>query len=204
MINLIGHVKYVTGVAVSGGPDSMAALSFIGRHSTITAYYFDHKTEHGTEAKEFIKDYCNQNKLNLICGEIKTTKPSDLSWEEFWRLERYKFLNSFEQIIATAHHLDDAVETYIFGCAHGREKFISYEFRNVVRPFLLTPKQELINWCLRHSIPYLQDPSNENTDYTRNQIRLNVLPALLKVNPGLHTVVKKKYQQLYTDQRGLE
>lgn len=195
MIKLLGKISCITGIAVSGGPDSMAALDFVFRNRPeTTAFYFNHNTVHGQKAEEFVKDYCSERKIKLITGKILTDKESHQSWEEYWRVERYNFLNQFQNhVIATAHHLDDAIETYIFGCAHGKPKYINYRYNNVVRPFLLSRKVDLIGWCVRHKVSYLTDPSNSDPSYTRNQIRLNVIPELLKVNPGLAKTVKKMY-----------
>jgi len=192
------------GVAVSGGQDSMAALSFVrNANKNIVAYYFDHGTDHGAEAKTFIKDYCEKNNVSLVVGTISAEKSADQSWEEFWRIERYKFLHSFtSQNIATAHHLDDAAETYLWGCLHGNPRRIHCRqpgengaLTNIVRPFLLTPKKDLEEWCHRKQVPFIQDPSNFDTSYTRNRIRHNIMPEALKVNPGLLTVVRKQIEK---------
>lgn len=192
MIRLVSGGPRITGVALSGGPDSMALLSFIGAHQNITAFYFDHGTKHGQEAKQFVSDYCHAKGISLVVGQIANSKTSDLSWEEYWRNERYAFLNAqIDQTIATAHHLNDVAETYLWGCIHGKPKFINYQIKNIVRPFLLTPKTELLSWCNRKQVPYIIDPSNEDTKYTRNRIRQNILPQVDFVNPGFLTVVKK-------------
>lgn len=205
MIQLIrGVFKNLHGVAVSGGQDSMAALSFVrNAHKTVVAYYFDHGTVHGAEAKEFIQDFCANNAIPLVVGKLVGDKPSDLSWEEFWRIERYKFLHSFKNLnIATAHHLNDAAETYLWGCLHGNPRRIhcrqpgeNGQLTNIVRPFLLTPKKDLEEWCERKNVPFITDPSNADTDYTRNRIRHNIMPEALKVNPGLLAVVRKQIQK---------
>lgn len=199
MIRLFGPVKKITAVAVSGGPDSMAALTFLGRtHPDLTAFYFHHGTEHGEIAHAFVKDFCNQKGIRLIIGHLTSEKPDGDSWEEFWRNQRYTFLHSQKNhLIATAQHLDDVAETYLWSCLHGQARFIHYcqpgpnGPTNIIRPFLLTTKRDLLDWCQRHQIPYLLDPSNEDTSYARNRIRHKLMPEALQINPGLLTVVKK-------------
>jgi tRNA(Ile)-lysidine synthase TilS/MesJ len=56
---------------------------------------------------------------------------------------------------------------------------------------MMTKKSELMDWCCRHSVPYVHDKSNEDTKYARNRIRNNIIPEALAVNPGLHKVVGK-------------
>jgi len=198
MIRLVGPIKGITAVAVSGGPDSMAALSFIqNANPNIAAIYFDHKTEHGKEAKTFLQSYCESNNITLVIGELAQTKPKQDSWEEFWRTQRYHFLHSLkDHLIATAHHLNDVAETYLWGCAHGTFRFIHYRQpsnnkTNIIRPFLLTPKTKLLAWCHRHSIPYIKDGSNNNLKFTRNRIRHKILPEIEQINPGFLTTITK-------------
>lgn len=177
----------------------MALLSFVrNSNPKITAAYFDHGTPHGKEALEFIRTYCSNSHIQLVVGEIKTSKPAELSPEEHWREERYNFLWSLHGKVATAHHLNDVAETYIWGCAHGDAKLIYYrqlhhgKMTNVIRPFLTTEKDELVGWCNRHHIPYVIDPSNGDNKYTRNRIRNQIVPEMLKVNPGFLGMVKNR------------
>lgn len=180
----------------------MAALSFLSNHRpSLTAIYFHHETEHGEIAHQFINNYCNQHRIPLIVGRLKADRMPKESQEEFWRNQRYTFLHNQPHLIATAHHLDDAAETYLWGCIHGQPRFIHYQQpgptgpTNIARPFLLTSKQSLLDWCLRHQIPFLQDPSNNDVNYVRNRIRHNILPEVLKANPGFLTIIKKLVSQ---------
>jgi tRNA(Ile)-lysidine synthase len=74
---------------------------------------------------------------------------------------------------------------------HGTPKVIPKTRNNVLRPFLTTRKTEFINWCERKNISWCEDLSNDDVQYTRNYIRHLIMPNALKVNPGLHTVVKR-------------
>jgi tRNA(Ile)-lysidine synthase len=186
-------------IAVSGGIDSMVLLDFIcngGGHKKVVLH-FNHGTEYGYKAHEFVHDYCFAKDIPFICGKIQSPKLPSQSWEEYWREERYMFFNKFKgKNIALAHHLGDATETYIFNCLHGNPDWIMPASRdNVVRPLLTTPKSEIEDWANRKSVPYMDDPSNENTDYMRCAIRHELMPKCKKVNPGIETVVKKKVEE---------
>ena len=64
---------------------------------------------------------------------------------------------------------------------------------NVLKPFLGTTKHELVKYAIKNSVPWITDPSNSNPEAaSRNRIRNVILPELLKVNPGLFKVVKKR------------
>ena len=211
MIKLIGDIRphQITGVALSGGVDSMALLSFLRnkRPKAVTAYFYDHGTKASRIARQFVTDYCHKEGIDLNIGILDAEKPKRDSWEEFWRDQRYDWL--FEQacilnerFIATAHHLNDVAETYVWGMAHGNPRFIHYRKPGyfdspIIRPLLLTPKSELEAWCKRHSVPYIQDESNSNVSFTRNRIRHNIVPEMLQVNPGFLKSVEKAWRNFF-------
>lgn len=198
MLHFIGQLpreKFF--VACSGGPDSMAVLSFLvnGKRRPTVAY-FDHGTEHGKYAKEFVIDYCKYNNLEFFLGDIQSLeKPAGESKEEFWSKERNNWFHSLPGIVVTAHNLDDAVEWWVFSSLHGIGKLIPYNNDNVIRPFLITTKAELKDWLKNKDVPYIDDPSNSDVKYARNRIRHEIIPVALKINPGLYKVIKKKLIQ---------
>lgn len=194
MLKIQGVIPDQIGVAVSGGPDSMAVLNFAlaNKRRDVTALYFDHGTEHGAYAKSFIHDYCTKNKIKLIVGYAKREKSNDESPEEYWRNIRYEFLHSFNETIIVCHNLDDQVEQWIFSSFHGNPGLIPYSKGNIIRPFMLNKKQRFVSWCENKNIPFVVDPSNYSDKYMRSYIRNNIIPHALKVNPGLHKVIKKK------------
>jgi len=200
MIRLNEQIPKRIVIAVSGGADSMAALNFLSRKRDVTAVYFNHGTEHGDEAEELVSQYCEDNDLSLLVGRIGSYDGAlSRSLEDFWREKRYNFFESVALTPAyadvpfiTCHHLDDVVETWLFTSLHGEGKLIPSHRGRYLRPFLMTRKAVLEDWCARHDVPYIVDPSNENTRFMRNFIRHEIIPKALRVNPGLHKVLRKK------------
>lgn len=192
MIKLLFPLPKDITVAFSGGVDSVAVTDFLSRNHNVTCAFFHHGTENSERAYEFVSKFCTDKKIPLLVGFLDKSKlkPTEQSLEEFWRNERYDFLSSMDTVV-TGHHLDDCVETYIWSAMHGQPKVIPTVRNNVVRPFLTTPKQEFIDWCMRKNLSWCQDTSNNDTRYMRNYVRLNLMPHALHVNPGLHKVVKK-------------
>lgn len=190
MIKLLFPLSKKLTIALSGGVDSVAITDFLSRKHNVSCAFFHHGTENSERAFTFVNNFCKERNLSLTIGYLKTEKNKKQSQEEFWRDERYKFLSQFETVI-TGHHLDDVVETYVWSSMHGTSKLIPTVRNNVLRPFLTTRKTEFVNWCVRKNIDWCEDTSNADIKYTRNLIRRELLPIALKVNPGLHTTVKK-------------
>lgn len=191
MIRLLFPLPKAVTVALSGGVDSVAVADFLSRKHEVTCAFFHHGTENSDRAFEFVSKFCNKRNLVLFVGVMSTDKPKELSVEEHWRNERYKFLESLDTAVVTAHNLDDCVETYIYGSFHGQPKVIPHQRNNVLRPFLTTPKSEFTSWCVRKDISWCEDTSNQDYKYMRNYIRHEIVPRALQVNPGLSTVVRK-------------
>ena len=197
MIRLLGRVPRQIVVAVSGGVDSMVLLDFLSRNHEITAAFYHHNTDNSERAYAFLKQECNIRDIPLLVGHLAGARPSDTSPEEFWRTERYRYLDSLDCEIVTAHTLDDAVETWIWSSLHGTSKLLPYRRNRVFRPLLLTSKQELYQWAGRKNLPWIEDTSNQDTRYTRNYIRHDMMPHVLRVNPGIHTMIRRRLEERF-------
>jgi len=179
----------------------MAVLDFLrnGRKEVRVAY-FHHGTDHGDEAYKFILDYCSKNDISLTTGFIKREKAPDESPEEFWRNERLKFLKSLDCKVYTGHNLDDAVEWWMFTAMNGTARLIPHRNKNIMRPFLITPKASFSEWCENKNVPFVSDPGNSNLKYARSRIRQNIIPEILKINPGIRKVISKKIKYNFENQ----
>jgi tRNA(Ile)-lysidine synthase len=196
MIRLLGQIPKQFFLACSGGIDSMVALDFFlnGRRKPVVVH-FDHDTDYGRQARRFVKKKCRALDVPIIISRIGRDRRSKESNEVYWRNERYTFFDNIGGPIVTVHHLDDAAEWWIFSSLHGKSKLIPYCRDNVIRPFLLTPKSELVSWAERKGVEYMDDPSNHDERYMRSIVRHKILPEALRVNPGLRTVVRKKIKE---------
>tara|TARA_B100000085_G_scaffold283356_1_gene313853 strand:- start:18001 stop:18612 length:612 start_codon:yes stop_codon:yes gene_type:complete len=194
MIRIVGKIPHTVTIACSGGIDSMVVSHFLQQSKRkINLAYFDHDTFHSKKAKKFVEEYANHNSLELVTGKVKGFKGRK-SLEEFWRDERYGFFNSIKSdAIITCHHLDDCVETWLMSSFHGNPKLIPYKRgQNIYRPFLLTAKKDIIEYASRKNVKWIDDPSNQHTNFMRNHVRKNIIPHVLKVNPGIRKTIRKK------------
>jgi|TARA_E500000318_G_scaffold67980_2_gene62749 tRNA(Ile)-lysidine synthase len=199
MIRIIKKIPRDVTITCSGGIDSMVFTHFLlqGKRKVKLAY-FNHDTKHSQKAQTFVEKYANEKNLDLIIGGVKGVK-GKRSFEEFWRDERYDFFNSIRSsFIITCHHLDDCVETWLMTSFHGQGKLIPYKRgANIYRPFLITRKKEIEKYAISKDLSWIEDPSNKNTIFTRNYVRHQVMPHVLRVNPGIRKTIFKKLIETY-------
>lgn len=182
-MKLLGKIPKEVYLACSGGKDSMMALHFLlmGRRK-VHVLYFNHNTDHGKEAEHFIHEFCRLRNIPL---DIGTYFEKD-STEDAWRNARYKFFSFYtNKPIITVHHLQDNIETWLLSSIKGQSKFIPYNRDNIIRPFLLTSREDIDNYVNKHNLDWIEDPSNSENIYSRNKLRNQVLPVLKDINPGL-------------------
>ena len=196
MIKVLGKIPDKVYVACSGGVDSMVAVDFIRRGKRdVIPLFFNHGDEESDKAEALIRKLFGDT---AKYGKITRPRKKGEGQEEYWRNERYNFFSNFtDRQVITCHHLDDQVETWIFGAVRGKPKLIPYINGNTLRPFILNEKSEFYAWAARNNVEFLEDAVNLDTTFARNQIRHKVLPELYKVNPGLKTVVRKKVLEMY-------
>ncbi len=184
-------------VAVSGGADSMALLCFL--LSVKDKYSLDicvAHIEHGIRSNEskadaeFVKNFCNKNNLKFYLKTIdapKLAKKFGKGVEEVSREERYKFFDTIEcDKIATAHNLTDNIETLIFRLARGTGLkgacSIPPVRGKIIRPLIEISSADIRTYCKQNNIEYRIDSTNFDDTYSRNLIRLNILPLFEKLN----------------------
>ena len=179
-------------LACSGGADSMAALSFLLRgRREVELLHYNHGTAAADEAENFLHEVANSKGLKLNVGRSKNKlKESEAAWRE----ARYSFFSQSTLPIVMGHHLNDAVEWWIFSSLRGNPKLMPVSRKHgkvdILRPFMFFTKNELVQ---HNYLSNITDPSNINTDFSRNRIRSEIVPQALIVNPGLMKTIKNLY-----------
>lgn len=184
-------------IGVSGGADSIALLEFFV--SVKEKYDLDicvAHIEHGIRGEdsvsdaEFVENFCKKLGVKFYLKTIDApnlAKKAKMGVEEYSRTARYDFFNTIEcDKIATAHNLTDNIETLLFRLARGTGLkgacSIPAVRGKIIRPFIEVSSSEIRKWCNDNNIPYRVDCTNSDSAYSRNLIRLEILPLFEKLN----------------------
>ncbi len=196
-------------VACSGGPDSMALLDLCRKegYEIAIAHVNYKKRESADRDEQIVRDYGRKYALKVYVDyPVWNHKGNFQAWA---RDVRYAFFEKCAKNfdccqIEVAHQMDDVLETYLFqekthripNC-YGIAKESWRHDLMIHRPLLNQTKEDLMNYCLTHQIPFGIDESNLEDDYTRNQIRhhdLNVYTKEEKI--ALFEKIEKKNDEL--------
>ncbi len=194
-------------VGLSGGADSCALLHFLvslGKEMnlTVSACHINHQLR-GAEAdrdEQFAVDFCKNLHVPLyilradVKGEALRQKKST---EQCGRDIRYKFFSETADMlhakIATAHTASDNAETVLFNLARGSGASglcgIPPVRDNIIRPLIECTRTDIENYCRENNISYVTDSTNLTDEYTRNKIRLEIIPVLKKINPAFESSI---------------
>ena len=110
--------------------------------------------------------------------------------------------------IALAHHLQDQEETFFIRLIRGSSltglTAMKPKHGAYIRPLLETHKIDILAWLHENNIAYATDVTNESSDYLRNRIRMNVLPALRNCDDRFETNFLATLNRLKTTEQFLE
>lgn len=189
-------------LAVSGGIDSMAmATLFLQNNIPFAVGHcnFQLRGEEADKDELLVSEWCKQH--NVVFHNTRfDTKAKVEEWkkgiQETARILRYEWLEFVRKeqgysFIATAHHANDNAETLLMNLFKGTGISGLHGIRpkngHIIRPILFAKKQDIAAYALEQNVPYRDDASNASDKYRRNDIRLNVIPAIEKSFPGVIT-----------------
>lgn len=187
-------------LAVSGGVDSMAmAHLFLANKIPFAVAHCNFKLRGDDADKDelLIKQWCADNEIPFHAVSFDTMKYAE-EWkkgiQETARILRYDWLEKIRveksySCIATAHHANDNAETLLMNLFKGTGiaglHGILPKNGKVIRPLLFAEKKDVEEYVKENSVPYRNDASNKSDKYTRNDIRLNIIPQIEKSFPNL-------------------
>ena len=210
-------------VGFSGGADSVTLTHLLSlilkeRNIELIAVHVNHGLR-GLEAQrdeDFVKQFCNDLKIELVverANVLDFAEQSKIGVEEAGRKIRY---DAFEKVasqrsfsrIATAHTLSDNAETLLMHLISGTGLKglcgIPPVRDNIIRPLLGIQRQEIETYCKINNLNYMTDSSNLEKNYTRNKIRLELLPLIKSINPNFEEAISRTVKTINRDENFLE
>jgi tRNA(Ile)-lysidine synthase len=187
----------VVGVGFSGGADSTALLHSLKElgYDVFAAHVNHRQRPEADDHEERCRHIAERFGAGWMSAKYDVpaiAKDRRIGLEEAGRIARYDFFKKineeFGHTIATAHTLDDSVETMLLNLARGtgltglagippkRESYI-------VRPLLQVRRSETIAYCESIGIEPLHDPSNDDKRFARVRLR-EFIPAFESLHPG--------------------
>lgn len=191
----------------------MALLHYLHAHAkeygiTLCALNCDHSIRGEASVRDslFVKKWCVENGIPLLTfvrgkeedGNAETSEAAARAW----RLECYKKALKADgewsgaDVIATAHHMNDNAETVLFNLARGGglsalTGITDTEFYGgkIIRPLVNCTRAEIDEYIKQNNVQFVDDETNFTDAYTRNKIRLNVLPELESAVHGAAEVI---------------
>lgn len=202
-------------VALSGGADSMSLLYALCSLSdeygmAVEACHVNHgiRGEDAVRDENFVKAECEKLGVTLHTFHFDVpvlAKERALGLEECGRQVRYEaFASLGDCLIATAHTLSDRCETLLLNETRGASLkgicSIPAVRGNIIRPLIDCTREKIEEYCRLNSIPFVTDDTNFDDMYSRNRIRLNVIPELKKINPSFEKAVSRLVESANEDE----
>ncbi len=191
-------------VALSGGQDSMCLMHLLlsmrdEYNLTLYAVNIDHSIR-GAESEEdslFVKNFCEKFNIKLYFYKVDAitfSNENGYTLEQGARILRYQIFNELllknEGVkLATAHHKSDNAESVLFNLFRGTGlkgvSGIKEIDGKIIRPLLNTSKNQIIEYVTKNDVPFRVDSTNFDSEYSRNYIRNEIFPIILKKFPDI-------------------
>lgn len=207
-------------IGFSGGADSSAILHYLSKKTkNLLAVHINHmiRGEEALRDEFFCKNMCKKYGVKFLSYRVDIpllAEERKQGLEETAREERYRIFNQIisqngdYKCIVTAHNANDNAETVIFNLSRGSGSRgiagIKPVINNIVRPLIYCSKEEILEYCRKNSISYVNDSTNTDTDYTRNYIRHEIVPMLEKINPSFLDSCIRMGELLRDDEKYLQ
>jgi tRNA(Ile)-lysidine synthetase, N-terminal domain len=211
-------------VAFSGGIDSSSLAVALQRLKEplkikrLALLHINHllRGEESYRDENFARNFAQKYSLELFVERVDVSslaKKRGGNIEAVAREERYRLFEDVRKregfdLVATAHHLGDLVETIILWLTRGTglEGLLGFEPKegNIIRPFYLATRQEIEDFAKKQAIEWVEDSTNYDLSLARNRIRHRVVPELKAINPNLEESLLRMREILKEENELLE
>ena len=205
-INTLWNKEDKIAIALSGGVDSIVLFHLLvteykDSYKELVVFHINHGLrEESYEEAEFVEKFVKDFDVKFYKEELNMSdleRDSHTSEEMLARELRYQAFNKMAKLegvtkLLTAHHKNDQVENILMRLLTGRSidhslaicEEIEIAGLTIYRPLLNSLKAELEEYAKEKNLHYYVDATNFDTDYTRNNIRHNIVPLLNDINSG--------------------
>ena len=205
-INTLWNKEDKIAIALSGGVDSIVLFHLLvteykDSYKQLVVFHINHGLrEESYEEAEFVEKFVKDFDVKFYKEELNMSdleRDSHTSEEMLARELRYQAFNKMAKLegvtkLLTAHHKNDQVENILMRLLTGRSidhslaicEEIEMAGLTIYRPLLNSLKAELEEYAKEKNLHYYVDATNFDTDYTRNNIRHNIVPLLNDINSG--------------------
>jgi len=205
-INTLWNKEDKIAIALSGGVDSIVLFHLLvteykDSYKELVVFHINHGLrEESYEEAEFVEKFVKDFDVKFYKEELNMSdleRDSHTSEEMLARELRYQAFNKMSKLegvtkLLTAHHKNDQVENILMRLLTGRSidhslaicEEIEMAGLTIYRPLLNSLKAELEEYAKEKNLHYYVDATNFDTDYTRNNIRHNIVPLLNDINSG--------------------
>lgn len=185
-------------LAVSGGVDSMVMLELFQRSGLdfgVAHCNFGLRGAESNEDEKFVTSAAKAYGIPLFVNHFKTREYAGfnkISVQMAARTLRYEWFDELLQTepykaIATAHHLDDQLETFFINALRGTGisglHGILPNRTNIIHPLMFAFRRQIEEFAVDEAVVFREDSSNRSSKYLRNKIRHDLLPLLGEMNP---------------------
>lgn len=158
--------------------------------------------------ESFVKTYCDGHDIPFYSKRFDTKNYAErkkISIQMAARDLRYAWFNELLEEgkyhwLATAHHLNDNVETVLLRWAHGSglDQLTGIPRKNdrVIRPLLFASRESIAAFAKAENVSWREDSSNLATNYQRNFIRHEIIPKLKEISPSLEETFAGSLEKL--------
>ena len=203
-INILWQKTDKIALGLSGGVDSIALFHLLvteykESYKELVAFHINHGLrEQSNEEAKFVENFVKNYNVKFYKKELNMKdliRDSHTSEEMLARKLRYDAFEEMSSLeggvkLITAHHKNDQVENILMRLLSGRsmdynlmiEEKTTIGKLEVYRPLLNILKADLEQYADKNDLKYYVDSTNFDTDYTRNNIRHNIVPLLNDVN----------------------
>ncbi len=190
--------------AVSGGVDSVCLLHILYSlgFNVVLAHVNHNKRKESIIEQQSMIEYADS--LGIPFELLDYHYDGKDNFHNDAHIARYNFFKSLceryhTNVIATAHHLDDQIETILIKLLEGSNLYgyggISIckkeDNYKIIRPFLCTNKKEIYSYAKENNLRFFEDSSNEEDDFLRNRLRHHILPLLEEECEDIHNKFKQ-------------